>query len=173
MDGTLGSLQLVDGVPVATAPQFRFMGQRYILDSEIFYRLTYIGPGGGRPFPKGLDFAAALGSRRAYSILTEVYKEQDKWEGYLPNMKKMQEKIRTIDQSKWTSNLYMGWLWAVSSLIEENRSYYPSTLKGDSYHDKQLNTFLGNWAEARHDTILYAKQSEPQCGSAMPKKDVS
>ena len=37
----------------------------------------------------------------------------------------------------------------------------PSSIApGLAWVDKDLNTALGSWAERRHDTILYAKQSE-------------
>ena len=99
--GRLGRFKDVDDELIVVAPQFRFMGQRYILDSEIFYQLTYVGPEGNRPFPKGLDFPAALGSARAYDILTEDYREQDKWQGYLPHMEKMKEEIKNTDEKLW------------------------------------------------------------------------
>ncbi len=169
LSGRLGSPKNVDGRLIVVAPQFRFMGQRYILDSEVFYQLTYVGPEGERPFPKGLDFPAALGSTRAYDILTKDYKEQDKWPGYLPSMEKMKEKIKnTDDKLKKEKNAYMTWIWALSSIIQEDYDYYPPTLKGEHWQNKQLNTFLGSWAEIRHDTILYAKQSEAKTEAAAP-----
>ena len=30
--------------------------------------------------------------------------------------------------------------------------------------DKNLNTALASWAELKHDTILYGKQSGAECG---------
>jgi len=103
LEGNIGSLKQVDNRAIYTAPQFRFMGQRYILDSEIFHQLTYVDfdPGDDRPFPKGLDFPAALGNEKAFEILTEEYKEQDKWSEYIPSMKKMQEKVKDIDENTW------------------------------------------------------------------------
>jgi len=172
--GRLGRFKDVDDELIVVTPQFRFMGQRYILDSEIFYQLTYVGPEGNRPFPKGLDFPAALGSARAYDILTEDYREQDKWQGYLPLMEKMKEEIKNTDEKLWKEkNIYMTWIWALSSIIQEDHDYYPSTLKGEHWQNKQLNTFLGSWAEIRHDTLLYAKQSEPAAGAAAPENDIA
>ncbi|MEW8986058.1 MAG: DUF3160 domain-containing protein, partial [Bacillus sp. (in: firmicutes)] len=34
----------------------------------------------------------------------------------------------------------------------------------EAWLDKSLNTALGSWAELRHDTILYGKQSGAECG---------
>jgi len=36
---------------------------------------------------------------------------------------------------------------------------YPSFMMNDAWLDKSLATSLGSWAELRHDTILYVKQS--------------
>jgi hypothetical protein len=36
---------------------------------------------------------------------------------------------------------------------------YPYFMQSEAWVDKQLSTALGSWAELRHDTILYAKQS--------------
>jgi len=42
-------------------------------------------------------------------------------------------------------------------------------MQTESWQDKGLNTALASWAELRHDTILYAKQSyTPQLTSAPP-----
>jgi hypothetical protein len=43
---------------------------------------------------------------------------------------------------------------------------FPQVMKARAWQMKQLNTQLGSWAELRHDTILYAKQSytaRPKC----------
>jgi len=32
-------------------------------------------------------------------------------------------------------------------------------MQNEAWTDKELNAALGSWAELRHDTILYAKQS--------------
>jgi hypothetical protein len=41
-------------------------------------------------------------------------------------------------------------------------------MRNQAWVDKQLNTALGSWAELRHDTILYAKQSYTVVTSAPP-----
>lgn len=46
--------------------QFRFMGQRYIPDSEILQKLV---DSDNRPFPRGFDVMGVLGSDRAYDQL--------------------------------------------------------------------------------------------------------
>ena len=53
-----------------------------------------------------------------------------------------------------------------SRLADSTRSAkgYPSFMRNEAWTDKSLNTSLGSWAELRHDTILYAKQSGIECG---------
>jgi len=41
-------------------------------------------------------------------------------------------------------------------------------MQTDAWQDKELSTSLASWAELRHDTILYAKQSYTMVETAMP-----
>lgn len=141
--------------------QYRFMGQRYIPDSEIMQRLVKWPE---RPWPLGLDVAAVLGSDRAATILDDVYKEPEKWDEYLPKRSQLRREFDALDESKWLSNLYFGWLWSLKALVAEAPEGYPSFMRSTAWLDKSLNTFLGSWAELRHDTILYAKPSGAECG---------
>ena len=55
---------------------FRFMGQRYTLDADIFQRLIYRevkeNKAGERRLPQGLDIPAAMGSQEAVAILKDL-----------------------------------------------------------------------------------------------------
>jgi len=54
-------------------------------------------------------------------------------------------------------------------LLEEYGEGYPAFMQTEAWQGKELNTALASWAELRHDTILYAKQSyTPTCGMAPP-----
>jgi hypothetical protein len=139
----------------------KFMGQRYIADSEMFQRLVSWPE---RPFPKGLDVMAVLGSERAADILDNVYKEPQKWGDYVPQRQKLMGEFDQTTLDTWQSNLYWGWLWGLDSLIEPFGEGYPSFMANQAWLDKSLNTSLAGWAELRHDTILYAKQSGAECG---------
>jgi hypothetical protein len=93
---------------------FRFMGQRYTLDADIFQRLIYREvkenkAGERRLLPRGLDIPAAMGSQEAVAIL----KDLGDWEyaKYPENMGKMQSYIDGLDKSSWTQNLYWSWLY--------------------------------------------------------------
>ncbi len=148
-------------VDTPVTQQFRFMGQRYIPDSEILQRLTKAIE---RPMPKGLDVAAVLGSSRAYDLLINKYNEDKTFKGYLPELLKLKEEYKDLKTEKWQSNMYYGWLWSLKPLLQTFGSGYPSFMTNKAWEDKSLSTALGSWAELRHDTILYGKQSGAECG---------
>ncbi|HID06955.1 MAG TPA: DUF3160 domain-containing protein [Armatimonadetes bacterium] len=152
-------------LPVATPdiPQFRFMGQRYIPDSEILQRLSEPWV---RPVPKGLDVMAVLGSPRAIRLLDVFYREPQTWDKYVAERNKLIREFGQLPQDKWTSNMYWGWLWVLKSIIKPYGEGYPSFMRNNSWQDKCLSTALASWAQLRHDTILYAKQSlvAAECG---------
>lgn len=148
-----------DGKPVSL--QFRFMGQRYIPDSEILQELCDWPK---RPFPTGLDVFASLGSRRAADIIAEVYKPTETWPEYTKEFERMKEKFTALPESTWQSNMYYAWLWTQYSLTGDYGTGYPMFMRNTAWQDKSLTTALGSWAEMRHDTILYAKASGAEGG---------
>jgi hypothetical protein len=141
--------------------QFRFMGQRFIPDSEVIQE--FIEPI-KRPIPSGLDVMAVLGSSRAYKLQTEKYKVQDKLPTYPQIYQKYKKKFDELSLDKWQSNMYYGWLWVLRDIIKPVDKGYPSFMQNDAWADKSLSTALGSWAELRHDSILYGKQSGAECG---------
>ena len=161
----------------------RLMGQRYIPDSYIMGQLVYptVGsyqgndpafttvsmPGGpGRGFPRGLDVMAVLGSERARAHLRKL--GDDNYERYDATLKKLTEKFSGVQRKEWNRNLYWSWLYALKSLLGTKSDGYPTFMQTDAWQDKQLNAALGSWAQLRHDTILYAKQSYTMRATAMP-----
>jgi hypothetical protein len=140
---------------------FRFMGQRFIPDSYMFQELVYAKVGtmaDPRLFPMGLDVMAVLGSGRAYEILDKVYNETH-YANYTKQMDSLKQQFAALKSDDWTQNLYWCWLYCLLALLNEKGDGYPSFMKRQAWVDKELNTSLGSWAELRHDTILYAKQS--------------
>jgi len=151
-------------VNTPTGKQFRFMGQRYIPDSEIMQKLV---DSNLRQFPMGLDVMGVLGSDRAYDIITNTYGVQQQWPKYDENFKALQTKFSALPNETWGSNMYYGWMWTLKSLIQPFGAGYPSFMTNEAWQDKSLNTALASWAELRHDTILYGKQSGAECGDGM------
>ena len=163
---------------------FRFMGQRFIPDSYMFQQLVfgvkrmtykggrrpftmeiipYVGP--VRAFPRGLDILAVLGSKRALEILE---KEGDtEYEDYYEQLDKLKKEFALKKEKEWKQNLYWRWLYSLLPLLEENENKegIPEFMQNTAWVDKEIQTTLASWAELRHDTILYAKQSY----TAIPK----
>lgn len=148
-----------------TQKQMRFMGQRYIPDSEILQKLS---DPDDRAFPCGMDVFAVFGSERAGELLEEIYKPQVQWGGYKENFELLAEKFQGQTVKEQTSNLYNGWLYCLKSLTRRVEGAYPMFMKNTAWEDKSLSTALGSWAEIRHDTILYGKQSGTECGGDEP-----
>ncbi len=137
---------------------FRFMGQRFIPDSYMFQQLVFDNVL-GRNFPKGLDVMAVLGSERAYKILTELFYDEDSYPKYVEQIAKLRQEFSDLSPETWAQNLYWNWIYSLMALLDERGEGFPTFMSNDAWTDKDLNTALGSWAELRHDTILYAKQS--------------
>lgn len=148
---------------IATEKQFRFMGQRYILDSDILQDL--IEPI-VRPIPSGLDVMGILGSSLAEQLQFEVYMPQETWPDYTTNYKQWKDKVGSFTPEDWSDNLYSGWLWTLSSALTEydTNSGMPQFMTNQAWRNKALNTALGSYTELKHDTVLYGKQAMAEMG---------
>lgn len=163
----------------------RLMGQRYVPDSFMMGRLVYptVGDhlGTGQPFtlspspagpvrgfPRGLDIAAVLGSRRARELLRQL--GDDQYARYDETLAKLQEPFGKVTPAEWNRNLYWSWLYALKALLTKAPAGAPTFMQTEAWQDKQLHAMLGSWAQLRHDTILYAKQSYTMVGTAMPPR---
>jgi hypothetical protein len=166
----------------------RLMGQRYIPDSYMFQQLVFpavdpylgtgapftwaISPSGesGRFFPRGLDVMAVLGSERALEILEN--EGDTEYGDYDEQLTKLQENFSSLNVTEWNRNLYFSWIYTLKSLLKEYNASYPTFMQTKMWVDKQLHTALASWAELRHDTILYAKQSyTPIKATGMPPQE--
>ncbi|MFX1514880.1 MAG: DUF3160 domain-containing protein [Promethearchaeota archaeon] len=134
---------------------FRLMGQRFIPDSYIFQQLVH-NKVGGRLFPNGLDVFSVFGSPRAEFHLQS---ENKSFQDYNSQILKLRQEFSNLTDYDWTQNLYWLWLYSLFPLIRPPIEGYPGFMLNDAWLDKALMTVMGSWAELRHDTILYAKQS--------------
>jgi hypothetical protein len=156
-DGTLG---------------FHFMPQRFAPDSHILSELVWdrVGnyQGQGQPFtlfksmydgpyrgiPRGLDVLAAFGSALAARILQD--EGDTEYKGYAEKLKELEA---LYARGGSTRDLYHRWLGVLRALAEAPPRTAPAFTQNEAWARKQLNAALGTWAELRHDTILYIKQS--------------
>jgi hypothetical protein len=79
---------------------------------------------------------------------------------YQPWLAAVRNTIDASDASSWDSTVYSLWLKALRSLSAPTTDpVYPQAMRTWSWAMKSLNTQLASWAQLRHDTILYVKQS--------------
>lgn len=132
----------------------RFMGQRFVPDSFIFWKL--VNPNVvSRLMPTGLDFMSVFGSDRAAELLVN----ESVYSGYDEGIESLKGYFSNLTLSNWTQNIYWSWIYSFLPILENREVGYPSFMTGEAWADKQLMTALGTWTELRHDTVLYAKQS--------------
>lgn len=174
---------------LAATAGMRFLGQRYVPDAYMFQRLIfpavgmYVGNGTEKPFtmemtaggparcfPRGLDIMAALGSERAYRILEQAGDTAYAGDNtsYDRQLALLREECANFTLSDWNSNLYWGWLYALLPLLHEYGPAYPSFMHTAAWQDRALRAALASWAQLRHDTILYVKQSYTPRATATP-----
>ncbi len=154
-------------VPVTgTEPQpqpvsFVLLGQRFALDSYVmsqlvFDRLIVDGVKVWRAFPCGLDVMAALGNDRAMTHLEEELTMY----GYHDNLGQLRDHVAGLGEGIWTQSMYNGWLDAIRALsVASTEPGFPQCMRTAAWADKTLHTQLASWAQLRHDTLLYVKQS--------------
>lgn len=154
----------------------RLMGQRFIPDSYMFQKLVapavgyYIGDFDNLPFsaaltpagiirgyPRGLDVMALLGSDSAREIL--IQEGDTEYQDYWDRFDELAEQFGAFDAEDWNRNLYWGWLYSLGALLSDYGDGYPAFMRTPAWSKRSLHAALASWAELRHDTILYAKQS--------------
>lgn len=153
----------------ATTKGLRFMGQRFVPDAYIIRELIYRNVGtreNRRGLPNGLDVPAAFGSERAYQLLTDA--GETAYVNYPEQMAKMRAWTSSLGVTDWTETLYNSWLYGLQPLLAVPGEGYPQFMRSTAWQDKQLNTYLGSYAELKHDTILYAKQAYAEMGGGPP-----
>ncbi len=151
----------------AAVNAFRFMGQRETFDAAAMQKLVYQSVrennnGDKRMLPSAMDIPAVFGSAEAEAIL----KEQGafEYEGYGDNLEKLKSTVAGADEDIWKASLYSNWLAAIRPLTEEKGEGYPVFMQNKAWTRRQLNTFLGSFAELKHDSVLYAKQVYAEMG---------
>ena len=161
----------------------RLMGQRFIPDSYMFQQLVfpavtdYLGAGApftlgytgarfARCYPRGLDVLAVMGSAPAAAILVD--EGDTEYDQYDEQFAKLRGEFAAFGVAEWNRNLYWGWLYSLGALVNGFPEGYPDFMRTEAWDKKELNAALASWAELRHDTILYAKQSYTGTESSVP-----
>jgi hypothetical protein len=164
-----------DGLNAPLDRAFLLFGQRYILDSEVFSNVVFdrVLPEGGerRMLPSSFDTAfAALGNTHAAPFLAA---ELGKYKNYPAALHRARLLADNHEPAFWSGSLYHAWLGTLRAMSPEAnlnaqapggppRPYdpgLPGVARTQAWSRRVLNTQLASWAELRHDTLLYAKQS--------------
>ena len=142
---------------------FQIFGQRFVPDSfvlseVVFDSIRFEGRKVKRMMPSGLDVATALGNNEAARILGETDLREHP---YAANLSAARAWMDGQPESFWTDTATNTWLATLRHLHTDlsDEPNAPAAMKGAAWQRKQLQTQLASWAEYRHDTILYAKQS--------------
>lgn len=151
---------------------FRIFGQKFTFDSWLYSQLT---AGQEKTVPKlpstpsALFVPTAFGDARAADYTKQFLKNDA---GFTDTevsafMQKLNEQAKTlaaVPQDQWNSSLGTGWLSLLSTLTQTYDQKYPLYMQSQYFPNKQIQTFLGSYAELKHDTLLYAKQSYAEMG---------
>ena len=150
----LGSMILAAEHPLA----FLLLGQRFVADSLVFSETTYARIPDERLMPSPLDVAAAIFHNPAAEPLLapelDLYRYRDALHG-------VAKRTAAMGPSVWEGNIYHGWLRALSKLSPDpvRDKGLPPVFRSEPWQRRMLSSQLASWAELRHDTVLYAKQS--------------
>ncbi|MBN1560264.1 DUF3160 domain-containing protein [candidate division KSB1 bacterium] len=154
------------GYPGQPRKGFRFMGQRFVPDSWILDELVY-DKIPHRLMPTGLDVMIVLGPQerasdeRAFQYLSDRDVNDQSYVAKLDSLKFI---FRNYPADVWAQNAYWNWLYCFMPLFMSKGDGYPFFMQSDAWRDKELYAALASWAELRHDTILYVKQSGTERG---------
>ncbi|HGG56486.1 MAG TPA: DUF3160 domain-containing protein, partial [Nannocystis exedens] len=149
--------------PVVLPRAYLLLGQRFTIDSYVFNNVTYdrvqdlrTGLKVTRMLPSELDVGFALGSNAAGHHL----KPELTAYGYQGVLHELRFLIDAHPTEFWDQSFYNGWLAAIRALGDNaDFDLMPEAMRTKAWSDKTLNAQLASWAELRHDTLLYVKQS--------------
>ena len=146
---------------------FLFFGQRYVIDSAVFSDVVFdrVLPGPNddrRMMPDPLDVAfAALGNTHAAPLLRSDLAAHTNYPRALHDARLL---VDAHEPSFWNGSLYHAWLGSLRAMspasdLAAATGVPPAVARSEPWARRVLNTQLASWAELRHDTLLYAKQS--------------
>lgn len=155
---------------------WRFLGQRFTYDAWIFHHVTsprlY-----GRMMASGLDIASAFGSNSADALLENATVKNGREIEDIDESfgKTIFEKLKTIlgrfkkffdskDEKFWSETYYNSILALTKAQAEFEQGAGFFFTEKPLWNIKSLESSLGTWAELKHDTILYTKQSGAERG---------
>ena len=162
-----GTPESVEATPLPVS--YRLLGQRFIIDSYIFYKLVYDNVVYNdtkvcRMMPDPLDAMFALGNDNALPLFSD---QLETWK-YSSQLAGLRYLVDAFDADFWDESLYNNWLQAIRLLNpKEEEKDLPLFMNTVAWQQQKLNTQLASWTQLRHDNLLYAKQSYTHGGECM------
>lgn len=160
------------GTDKAELPRsFTLLGQKFVMDSWTTAKVVtddviWDDVRVQRRIPSCLDVAfAVFGNDQTVPLLVQRMsnpkgKKFRDGLNYQHNLAAVRNILDSQDKKVWDENIYMNWLSTVRELSEPTTdAKYPEVMRTKEWAMKTLNTQLASWAQLRHDTILYVKQS--------------
>ena len=137
---------------------FLVLGQRYVFDSEVLSSVSYGALRQKRMMPSPLDVGWAGLRNPAALKLLQPELERHRYRDALDAVARRGDEA---GPDLWEGSLYHLWLYALRGLSPDPQrdAALPDVMRSDAWARRLLNSQLASWAELRHDTILYAKQS--------------
>jgi hypothetical protein len=159
---------------LAGTKAFRIFGQRFTFDGWILGRLT----AGEEKVavrlpstPTALFVPAAMGDNAAREFAGAFLKQEAppfsaaEVTGFYGKLDEVAADLKKVQDLGWYSSVGTAWLKLLGTLPQTFGPGYPRYMQGKLFPIKQLQTFLGSYAELKHDTLLYVKQNFAEKGS--------
>jgi len=154
-------MDVMSSEPTAIPAEFQLLGQRFVIDSYVFSnvvydRITWQDTKPERFMPDPLDVAFVLGYDQALELLESEIETYN----YGGNLNVLRTMVSEYDQDFWTESMYNAWLGGIAQLaVDQTAASYPAAARTAAWALRSMQAGLASWAELRHDTILYVKQS--------------
>jgi hypothetical protein len=148
--------------PSRTPLVFALLGQRYTPDGDVLGQVVYDHIPAPRQMPSPLDVGfAVLGNDAAGALLAD---ELGRF-GYARKLAALRAAGDAAPEAVRSASLYNLWLSALRALAphgdlrDTGKLGLPAVAGTEPWARRLLNTQLASWAELRHNTVAYAKQS--------------
>ncbi|NLI75034.1 MAG: DUF3160 domain-containing protein [Candidatus Riflebacteria bacterium] len=158
---------------LARTKGFRFFGQRFSFDAWVLGRLT----GGDESSkvklpstPSAVFLSAAFGDPTAREQAQEYLKgyeppfANEEIKAFLGRLDEVAADLGRITEADWFGSLAAGWLRVLGTLTGTWGAGYPLYMTSPLFGRRQIESFLGSFAELKHDMLLYVKQNYAEYG---------
>ncbi len=164
---------------LAATQGFRLFGQRFTFDAWVLTRLTAgqekvaaLLPSS----PSALFVPAALGDNAAREFAGAFLKQnkppfsEAEVAGFYGRLDEVAADLKKVTDAEWYSSVGAAWLKLLGTLTQTYGPGYPRYMQGKLFPVKQVQTWLGSYAELKHDTLLYVKQAFAEAGDGGEEK---